>query len=140
QEQLVWPGAFHWVRRLSSALDQAQVRTTLDAALQRRVEALVLTAADQSVSSGPTAAAVLVVDNRTREILAYVGSPSYHSLDTGGQTDGVVALRQPGSTLKPFVYASPMTRLGYTAATLLPDIPLEFRERGQVYAPRNYDG
>src|SRR5690606_22467648 len=98
----------------------AVVRTTLDGALQRRVEAHVRAAIPDTNAGVAAAAAVLVVDNRTREVLAYVGSPRYYADEqAGGQNDGVVALRQPGSTLKPFVYASAMRRLGYTASTLL---------------------
>jgi penicillin-binding protein 1C len=143
QERWVAPGAFHWVRRLANAdvaNPTAEVRTTLDSTLQRRVEALVLRHAGAMQQFGATSAAVLVADNRSHEVLAYVGSPDYLATAAGGQNDGVVALRQPGSALKPFVYASAMARLGYTNATLLPDVPLEFREAGKVYAPRNYDG
>lgn len=142
QEHWVAPGAFHWVRRLANS-DGAKdlvLRTTLDSTLQRRVEALVLRHAATMQQFGATSAAVLVADNRTHEVLAYVGSPDYRGTAAGGQNDGVVALRQPGSTLKPFVYAAAMARLGYTNATLLPDVPLEFRESGKVYSPRNYDG
>jgi penicillin-binding protein 1C len=92
------------------------------------------------VGFGASSAAVLVANNQTQEILAYVGSPDYRAATRGGQNDGVVASRQPGSTLKPFVYAAAMQHLGYTTATLLPDLPLEFRESGKVYSPRNYDG
>lgn len=144
QERWVAPGAFHWVRRLMKRSPTegvaSQITTTLDSALQRRVEGLVLQHAATMQQFGATSAAVLVANNRTREVLAYVGSPDYNATRSAGQNDGVVALRQPGSTLKPFVYASAMQRLGYTAATILPDIPLEFREAGKVYAPRNYDG
>lgn len=142
QQRWVAPGAFHWVRRLARDTDRAAAsdwRTTLDSALQRRVEQLVHLHAPSMQRFGAADAAVLVADNRTREVLAYVGSPDYRAA-TGGQNDGVVALRQPGSTLKPFVYAAAMQHLGYTAATLLPDIPLEFREAGKIYSPRNYDG
>lgn len=141
QERWIAPGAFHWVRRLASAKDTSgEVHTTLDSTLQRRVEALVLRHAAAMQAFGATSAAVLVADNRTHEVLAYVGSPDYQAATIGGQNDGVLAARQPGSTLKPFVYAAAMERLGYTNATLLPDVPLEFRESGKVYAPRNYDG
>lgn len=142
QQRWVAPGAFHWVRRLARDTGRAAAsdwRTTLDSALQRRVEQLVHLHAPSMQRFGAADAAVLVADNRTREVLAYVGSPDYRAA-TGGQNDGVVALRQPGSTLKPFVYAAAMQHLGYTAATLLPDIPLEFREAGKIYSPRNYDG
>lgn len=147
QEHWVAPGAFHWVRRLAGVgadgrggSPQAEVRTTLDSSLQRRVEALVLRHVDTMTKFGASSAAVLVADNRTHEVLAYVGSPDYRATSAAGQNDGVVALRQPGSTLKPFVYAAAMERLGYTAATLLPDVALEFREAGKVFSPRNYDG
>lgn len=143
QEHWVAPGAFHWVRRLANlggATPAAQLETTLDSTLQRRVEALVLRHAGTMQQFGATSAAVLVADNHSHEVLAYIGSPDYQATSSGGQNDGVLALRQPGSTLKPFVYASAMARLGYTNATLLPDVPLEFREAGKVYSPRNYDG
>ena len=63
------------------------------------------------------AAAVVVLENATGEILAYVGSPDFGD-PRGGQNDGVRARRQPGSTLKPFVYGLAMERLGWTAATV----------------------
>lgn len=135
----VWPGAHHWVRR-TSKIGESTIHTTLDGPLQQRVENLVRLHLQEQQNHGEAiAAAVLVVDNPTAEIRAYVGSPDYFSR-AGGQNDGVTALRQPGSTLKPFVYAAAMQHLGYTAATILPDIPLEMRESAGVYAPRNYDG
>src|SRR5262249_30237629 len=54
--------------------------------------------------------------------------------------DGVLALRQPGSALKPFVYELAMERLGFTAATVLPDVELFFPTRDGDYRPNNYDG
>jgi penicillin-binding protein 1C len=141
QPTLTWPGAHHWVRRLGADLRRAaEVHTTLDSALQRRVEAITRDHALATNALGASASAVLVVDHRSREVLAYVGSPDYFNREKLGQNDGVSALRQPGSTLKPFVYAAAMAQLGFTAATLLPDVPLELREGDQVYAPRNYDG
>ncbi len=144
QEQWVAPGAFHWVRRLMAGevdeFSRSEITTTLDSALQRRVETLVLQHSSTMLRFGASSAAVLVSDNQTQEVLAYVGSPDYRAATSGGQNDGVVASRQPGSTLKPFVYAAAMQHLGYTTATLLPDVPLEFREAGKVYSPRNYDG
>ncbi|MBM4361387.1 MAG: penicillin-binding protein 1C, partial [Deltaproteobacteria bacterium] len=88
---------------------------------------------------GPSALAAVVLDNDTAEVLAWVGSPdAAHAADLGAN-DGVVALRQPGSALKPFVYALAMEELGVTAATLLEDHPLEIDTAGGAYRPRNYD-
>ncbi len=136
---VIWPGAHHWVRRTAKGTEST-VHTTLDGPLQQRVERLVRLHVQQQQTHGKALdAAVLVVDNPTAEVRAYVGSPDYFSR-AGGQNDGVTALRQPGSTLKPFVYAAAMQQLGYTAATILPDIQLELREAAGVYVPRNYDG
>ncbi len=117
-----------------------EVRTTLDGPLQSRAEALTRATIERLSANDASAAAVLVVDNASRTVLAYVGSPNFWSNTALGQNDGVRALRQPGSTLKPFVYATAMENLGYTAATLLPDIELHLSTPRGDYAPRNYDG
>jgi len=86
-----------------------------------------------------TNAAVIVVSNATDEILAYVGSVSYADLVHRGRVDGVQALRQPGSTLKPFLYQLALER-GYTPATVLPDSPSVYPlVPGSPYRPTNYD-
>jgi len=83
---------------------------------------------------------LLIVDNATGEVLAYVGSPDYFAAAHGGANDGVRALRQPGSTLKPFVYAAAIAGLRMTAATLLPDVDLTLETAEGPYRPKNYDG
>lgn len=135
------PGANHWVRKLAAASELPVVRSTLHGPLQRTVEALVaerrLTLAAHHAEA--TAAAALVLDNRSGDVLAYVGSPDFHNHKDGGQNDGVLALRQPGSTLKPFIYAQAIDDLGYDPSTLLPDEPKHFRTADGFYSPRNYD-
>lgn len=141
-------GAEHFVRALGSGQllpgwpkgQAREARTTLDATLQAEVQGLALQTVKRLQAQDATAAAVLVVDNATREVLAYVGSPDFWSVPHQGQNDGVRARRQPGSTLKPFVYAAAMDTLGYTAATLLPDVELHLPTPQGDYAPRNYDG
>ncbi|MCA9705584.1 MAG: penicillin-binding protein 1C [Myxococcales bacterium] len=114
--------------------------TTLDLALQTDVEGLVRTHMARMVEEGATDAAVLVVDNETAEVLAYVGSADFHDPAIAGQVDMVRAPRQPGSALKPFVYALAF-EAGHSPLELLPDVPTRFREGpGHVYAPRNYHG
>lgn len=134
-------GAKHWVRVLSAGNDSSVIHSTLDGPLQSAVEALV---AERKRSlkahhAEATAAATVVLDNRTGEVLAYVGSPDFHDHKDGGQNDGVLALRQPGSTLKPFIYAQAIDELGYDTSTLLPDEPKHFRTADGFYSPRNYD-
>jgi penicillin-binding protein 1C len=143
----LWPAALGESPRAAGA---ERVETTIAASLQREAELATreLTAPLSGRHVG--AAAVLVVDNATGDVLAYVGSPDFADA-RGGQNDGVRALRQPGSTLKPFVYGLAMERLGWSPATLLPDVPLRVRVEAPggpqedgvpapgVYAPMNYD-
>ena len=110
-------GASSARRRGAADAQRSRRRSSRD--LQREVE---LAAREQSCGARragtSTAAAVVVLENATGEVLAYVGSPDFGDDARGGQNDGVRALRQPGSTLKPFVYGLAMERLGWTAATV----------------------
>lgn len=115
------------------------LHTTLDAELQRDIEALARLAEPELARAGASALAVLVVDNANGDVLAYLGSPDYFSAAALGANDGVKALRQPGSTLKPFVYGAAMERLGWTPATLIPDLGLVLPTPDGPYAPANYD-
>jgi penicillin-binding protein 1C len=115
----------------------ARVRTSLDLPLQIAVEAEVKHTTQVLQHLGVKHAAAVVLDNATGEILAWVGSPDFWSPDDG-QTDMVASARQPGSALKPFLYGLAFDR-GYTAATVLPDIPKTYATATGPYAPRNYD-
>lgn len=117
----------------------ARIETTIDRGLQREIEeaarVMLLPLAKRHV----TAASVVVVDNTTGDVLAYVGSPRWEDEKNGGKNDGVRAKRQPGSTLKPFVYGLAMEDLGWTAATALPDVELHLQTPNGTYSPKNYD-
>ncbi|MHA4866967.1 penicillin-binding protein 1C [Duganella sp. PWIR1] len=109
------------------------VRSTLDAGLQRHAQSVLrqqLTALNgRNVNDG----AVVVLDNASGEILAYVGNAG------GGEVDGVAALRQAGSTLKPFLYELALERRQITAASLMDDSAIEVSTPSGLYAPQNYD-
>jgi penicillin-binding protein 1C len=119
--------------------DAVQVETTIDPALQARVERIVADElAGPLAKAGVGQAAVVVLDNATGEVLAYVGSRGFFDAEHQGMNDGVRARRQPGSALKPFVYGLGLAR-GMTPATLLPDVELTMATETGTYAPRNYD-
>lgn len=128
---------------LAEALDRPGARrlhTTIDGTLQRAAEASILSLLRPLAGRHVSAGAVAAVDNATGDVLAYVGSPDFFDEAHLGQNDGARALRQPGSALKPFLYALAMERLGFTAATLLPDVELHVPlPGGGDYAPRDYD-
>ncbi len=113
------------------------LRTSLDIALQREIEAEVRRTVRDLRAEGGRHAAAVVLDNQTGGVLAWVGSPDFWA-DTGGQNDMVVSPRQPGSALKPFLYGLAFDR-GLTPATILADIPHEYRTSTGPYRPRNYD-
>jgi penicillin-binding protein 1C len=116
----------------------AQIRTTLDGALQDRVEALIRTELVQVEKKGVTNAAAIVLDNATGDILALVGSRDFFDERNDGQVDGALALRQPGSTLKPITYGLGLEH-GLTAASILEDDPTPFITPNGAFAPENYD-
>ena len=116
------------------------ITLTIDRGLQGELEVLAREAVRGLADRGVSAAAIVVLDNPTGELLGYVGSPDVEDAARLGHNDGVLALRQPGSTLKPFLYELAMERLRFTAATVLPDVALELPAPGGSYAPRNYDG
>lgn len=115
----------------------ATVRTTLDAGLQAALEAEVRQSVALLAERGVRQAAVVVLDNASGGVLAWVGSPDFDDPVTG-QTDLVTSPRQPGSALKPFLYAMAFDR-GTTAATVFADVPTTFNTVSGPYLPRNYD-
>ena len=118
--------------------DIAEIRTTLDGELQDRVEALIRSELVQVEKKGVTNAAAIVLDNRSGDILALVGSQDFFDERDDGQVNGALALRQPGSTLKPITYGLGLEH-GLTAASILEDDPTPFATPNGAYAPENYD-
>ncbi len=112
-------------------------RCTLDRDLQRvAVESLAAHVAEVR-ERGVNDGAVLVVENATGEVWAYVGGAGE---DSGAPwVDAIHAARQPGSALKPFLYALALERHLLTAASLVEDTPLELPEERGLYRPLDYD-
>ncbi len=130
----------HFTTRLLSRTDapaSGTWRTSLDLGLQEKLEAEVRHTVESLQDRGARHAAVVVLDNASGEILAWVGSPDFWA-DTAGQVDMVASPRQPGSSLKPFLYGLAFDR-GWTPASLIADVPRIYRTATGAYAPRNYD-
>ncbi len=116
-----------------------RVKTTLDINIQEEVERILKEEIERNQYLNITNGAVLVTRPNTGEILAMVGSVDYF-LQPWGAYNVSTALRQPGSSLKPLLYALALEK-GYTAATLIDDVPVSFKlEDGTYYKPVNYDG
>ena len=115
----------------------SRVRTTLDGALQREAVASLRRHLAELAGRHVADGAVVVLDNRTGEVLAWVGSSG--ELSAASQVDGVLAPRQAGSTLKPFLYGLALEKGILTAASLLDDAPLQISTPGGLYVPQNYE-
>jgi penicillin-binding protein 1C len=122
----------HLASRLKTRSRNARIVTTIDANLQSAVERL---AAQETPYFGDGAAlSIVVVDNRTRDVLAYLGGVNYWG--KSGQVDLAQRSRSPGSALKPFIYGLAFDNLFLHPATMMTDAPTMFGD----YAPKDFDG
>ena len=122
----------HLAERLARTSKSTRIVTTLDANLQGAVERL---AVQESGYFGDGATmAVVVVENKTRNVLAYLGGTNYWG--KAGQIDLARQARSPGSALKPFIYGLAFDDLILHPSTMMEDSPISFGD----YAPRDFDG
>ena len=113
------------------------VTTTLDMDLQVQIENIVRETVQNFRAQGLNQAAVLVLSHPGRQVLAWAGSADFFA-DDEGQNDGVLALRQPGSALKPFLYAAAFDAGLIHPASLLSDAAADYPARGGGFSPSNY--
>lgn len=133
----------HVARRLtatdSSKLDNAKrelarkIESTLDLRLQRFAGDVLRQQLNGLQGKNVGEGALLVLENATGNVLAYVGSSS------NSQVDGVTARRQAGSTLKPFLYGLAIEKRLLTAASILDDSPVHIPTERGLYVPHDYD-
>ena len=115
--------------------NESFVTTTLDLGLQRELERTMAAQITRGRSRGITNAAAILVNYKTMETVAYIGSADYFDKSIYGENDGVRARRSPGSTLKPLIYATAVDMGLIHSMTLLRDAKINFG----VYAPENSD-
>lgn len=116
------------------------VTTTLDLSLQEYAQASLSATIDESGQYGITNGAAMVTQPATGEILSMIGSKDYFDTTNDGNVNVTLALRQPGSSIKPINYATGLIK-GYTAATPFVDERTCFNNTNQPdYCPANYDG
>jgi penicillin-binding protein 1C len=133
------PHFLFWVASQLSSEYPSHIYTTIDRPLQQFVETqvkeIIRTLAPHNVHQ----AAALVIHNPTGEVLAYVGSPDYFEKGQLGRNDGVQALRQPGSTLKPFLYQLALEKRLIHPNTILADVPTHYAiPDAKLYSPSDY--
>jgi penicillin-binding protein 1C len=128
----------HYARQVLRAGGPSTQRSSLDGRLQRLAVATLKRQLAELSGRNVEDGAVVVLDNASGAVLAWVGS-SGASLSSAAALDFVLARRQPGSTLKPFVYQLALERRLITAASLLDDSPAQLSTGHGLYLPQNYD-
>ncbi len=118
-----------------------KVYTTIDLNLQDIAQDVVTRGVARNVRYGAENAALSAVDPRTGAILVMVGSKDYYAKDIDGQVNVATRLRQPGSSFKPFAYATAFAK-GYQPETVVWDVLTDFGPdgSGKRYMPQNYTG
>jgi penicillin-binding protein 1C len=126
----------HFVQQvLDSSHQRGEILTTLDLEKQQAIERRVADYVAANRNRGIENAAALLVDARTMEVLAQIGSADFNKIDINGQVDGTRSPRSPGSTLKPFVYALALEQGLIHPLSIVADAPRTFGE----YNPENFD-
>jgi penicillin-binding protein 1C len=113
------------------------IRTTLDLPLTQRIERLLAEQLARIAEKNATSGAVVVIDNRTADVLALAGSRDYFGAGAG-QVNGAWITRSPGSAVKPFTYLLALER-GANPSTVVADVPTDFPTSTGLYRPNNYN-
>jgi membrane peptidoglycan carboxypeptidase len=133
----------------SVLLSGLKVTTTLDADLETAAESIISKHAfDNEINLGVANSSLVAIEPPTGQILAMVGSRNFFDDKIDGQFNAALALRQPGSSMKPFIYSLALQR-GYTRDTVVFDVPTQFTSECDAwdvmnstppcYAPKDYD-
>lgn len=118
-----------------------RVYTTLDLDLQKSTQASVSAEVEQLSRHRVSNGSALVTKPNTGEILAMIGSKDYFDNEIDGQVNITLSPRQPGSSIKPLMYATTFQQKKLNPGSILLDIPTCFEVPGQPqYCPKNYDG
>ena len=157
------PGVFtikypHWVNYIYQMLESNYgadflyrsgytIYTTLDPQIQEIAEDALKRQIEENSGINVHNGAVIVMDPKNGDILAMVGSPDFNDTEHAGQINMAVSPRQPGSSIKPLIYAAAFEK-GWTPATLIWDVETDFSPTGKAeelrysapYHPTNYDG
>lgn len=115
--------------------EKAIIQSSIKKATQSKVEQMVENYVNRTKAMNIHNAAVLVINNETMQVEAYIGSAGFNDKSDGGQVDGVQAIRSPGSALKPLLYATAFDKGIITPKNIINDVPTNFNG----FEPENFD-
>lgn len=126
--------ALHFVREVGSR-QFGEIFTTLDLNYQLMLEKIISTYIEQNKEKGIYNAAAMIVNHKTMEVIAYVGSADFYNEKIQGQVDAIKSLRSPGSALKPFIFALGIDEGKIHPMSIMRDIPKNYG----FYTPENFE-
>jgi penicillin-binding protein 1C len=129
------PHFVDYVKQQNSNWQTGKIITSLNSQYQKQLETVIQRYIASRHSLGVKNASALLLNYRSMQIEAMVGSANFHDTKIQGQVNGTTAKRSPGSTLKPFVYALAMDEGLIHPHSLLKDLPTRFAG----FSPENYD-
>lgn len=133
------PHAVEYLREmLHDRAEVSEVRSTIDARMHSTIQAIMRSQLGSLAERHVTNAAVVVIEHATGAVRVMAGSANYFDEEHDGQVNGALALRQPGSSIKPLTYGAALAA-GLTAATIIPDVPVQITGGNGAYVPENYD-
>lgn len=130
----------HLARRLHNNEESKVIKTTIDYDLQQRMQEVVKSYNNFTNSEGIDNAAMLIIENKTRNVKAYIGSQDFMDMNNAGQVDGILAKRSPGSILKPFLYALCIDEGLIAPESLVQDVPMFFSNFNPQNSNKKYTG
>ena len=126
----------HFCRRMIKMFPKMPlIKTNLDIKIQSEVEEITMNYMRRMQQRSIRNASVFIIDNKTGNVICYLGSADFNNSIDGGQVDGVKAIRQPGSTLKPLIYGLAIDKGWITPKTVMTDVSVNF----EGYRPENFD-
>ncbi len=132
----LWPKTPHLCQYLQQQQPQQEIiHSTIQPAVQQKAQNLLAQHIKRFRHLDISNGAVLVIDNQNHSVAGYCGSADFYDSGAQGQVDGVRAVRSPGSTLKPGVYAMGFDQGLITPSMKLLDVPTNY----QGFTPENYD-
>ena len=130
----------HLARRLKNENKSKVIYTNINSILQNKMEKIVKEYIAFTKLEGIKNASLILIENKTRDVKAYIGSQDFMDMDNGGQVDGVIAKRSPGSITKPFLYALSIDEGLIAPESLIQDVPMYFANFNPQNANKKYTG
>lgn len=134
-----FPHLVNYLRKNNSAhTDQTKIQLSVNLDLQNFCQSILEQSMEEAAESRITNGALLVTEVKTGKILSWIGNIHWNDNENSGQIDGVINPFQPGSSMKPFLYALALDKNLITPTTVLPDIPKKFGSEN-LYIPQNFN-